>query len=103
MRKRAADDALGNPDARISELYGLGSVSQDMLQAAGIHTLRDLEQLGPVPAYAAVIEAGCRPSLNLLWAIAGALRGEHWSKLPDDYRGTLLLEYDAWCDRNRHG
>jgi len=71
-----------------------------MLNAAGIYTRHDLEKLGPVSAYVAVIEAGCKPSLNLLWAIAGALRGEHWSKLPDDYRASLLLEYDAWYDRN---
>ena len=102
MRKQATDESAANPDAKISELYGLGSVSQEMLKAAGIHTRRDLETHGPVPAYIAVIEAGCRPSLNLLYAIAGALRGEHWSKLPDDYRGTLLLEYDAWCDQNGH-
>jgi hypothetical protein len=40
-------------------------------------------------------------SLNLLWGIAGAVTDTHWSKLPADYRSSLLLEYDAHCDVQR--
>ncbi len=88
-----------NPKAAPADLYGLGAHSQKMLAAAGIHTRARLQKLGPIAAYVAVIEAGEKPSLNLLWGIAGALMNVHWSKLPEDYRSSLLLEYDAWCDR----
>ncbi len=88
--------------ARPAELCGLGAYSRKMLAAAGIHTRAQLQKLGPVAAYIAVVEAGQKPTLNLLWGIAGALMNVHWSRLPADYRSALLLEYDAWCDRRGH-
>jgi len=89
---------------KVADLYGLGPASQHLLNAAGIFTFQDLQELGPVAAYVAVIEAGKGPSLNLLWAIAGALSGIHWSELPAETRSALLLQYDAWCDqRSRKG
>lgn len=65
-----------------------------MLQAAGINTASDLHRLGSVSAFMAVQEAGQRPTMNLLWALEGALRQVHWAKLPDKVRAKLLKEMD---------
>jgi len=82
-------------------LLGLGPVSLRVLRAAGIATRADLERLGPVKAYIAAKRVEPRVTLNLLWGIAGALTDTHWTKLPADYRSTLLLDYDAHLDAAR--
>jgi hypothetical protein len=78
----------------IAKLRNLGPQSADMLMLAGIQTREQLEQLGPVPAYLAVKQAGLKPSLNLLWAIAGALTETHWAKLSPEYKQALRDELD---------
>ena len=82
-------------------LLGLGPVSLRVLRAAGIATRADLERLGPVKAYIAAKQVEPRVTLNLLWGIAGAVTDTHWTKLPADYRSTLLLDYDAHLDAAR--
>ena len=82
-------------------LLGLGPVSLRVLRAAGIATRADLERLGPVKAYIAAKRVEPRVTLNLLWGIAGAVTDTHWTKLPADYRSTLLLDYDAHLDAAR--
>jgi hypothetical protein len=42
-----------------------------------------------------VKRAGFKPSLNLLYALEGALRDCHWQEVPDDRRGELVLAADA--------
>ena len=65
-----------------------------MLRAAGINTASDLRRLGSVDAFMAIREAGQRPTMNLLWALEGALREEHWAKLPEKVRAKLLKQLD---------
>ena len=77
------------------ELTGLGPKSLAMLAAAGIHHRADLEQLGSVRAYLKVNAAGQNASLNLLWAMEGALTGEDWRVVARDHRTSLLLALEA--------
>ena len=62
-----------------------------MLAVVHIHTADDLRQLGAVKAYARVQAAGLRPSLNLLWALEGALSGLPWQTVAREHRTSLLL------------
>jgi DNA transformation protein and related proteins len=62
-----------------------------MLQCAGIHTWDELRTLGAVAAYAQVKRGQPTASLNLLWAIEGALSGTHWQTVARDQRTRLLL------------
>jgi len=82
-------------------LLGLGPVSLRILRAAGIATRAELERLGPVRAYLAAKRIEPRVTLNLLWGIAGAVTDTHWTKLPAEYRSSLLLDYDAQLDAAR--
>lgn len=77
------------------DLPGLGPKSMDILAAAGIHGRADLEALGSVRAYLRVKAAGQNASLNLLWAMEGALTGQDWRKVARAERTRLLLELDA--------
>lgn len=83
------------------QLLGLGPFSLRILRAAGIHTRAELEKLGPVNAFLAAKRVEPKVSLNLLWGIAGAVTDTHWTKLPADFRSSLLLEYDGRVDAER--
>lgn len=77
------------------DLPGLGPKSLAMLAAAGIHDRADLERLGSVRAWWRVKAAGQNASLNLLWAMEGALTGQDWRVVAREERTRLLLALDA--------
>lgn len=77
-------------------LKGLGTASRTLLASVGIETAADLRALGAVEAYRRVKAAHPkRVSLNLLWALEGALSGRDWRVVARDDRLRLLLELDA--------
>jgi DNA transformation protein len=78
----------------IADLPNLGPKSQQMLVHAGIHTLEQLRDLGSVRAFAQVKRSGANSSLNLLWAMEGALSGRHWQEVAKHDRLSLLLELE---------
>jgi len=82
------------PEA-LEGLKNLGPASAAWLREAGIHTVEQLARLGPVEAFLRVQETGRQPSVNLIYAVAGALAGCRWDRLPEGTRGALLLELDA--------
>ena len=81
--------------AKPAQLMNLGPVSTRWLASVGIRRRADLIRMGPVEAFLRVKAAGHKPSLNLLWGLAGAERGLRWSKLSEADRHQLLLELDA--------
>jgi len=62
----------------VSDLPNLGPKSQTMREHAGIYSIEQLRNLGAVRAYVQVKHSGANCSLNLLWAMEGALSGRHW-------------------------
>jgi hypothetical protein len=83
------------------QLKNLGPVSTRWLASVGIRKRADLIRLGPVEAFLRVKAAGHKPSLNLLWALAGAERGLRWNKLSQEHRHELLLQLDAEVARRK--
>lgn len=72
-----------------------------MLKAVGIDTVERLRATGALAAFLAVEEAGLAPSLNLLWALEGALNDRHWTKIDPPHRAALLLAVDAAREARR--
>ena len=72
-----------------ARLRNIGPTSSRWLVAIGIHTLDDLRQVGVVNAYNLVKAHGYNATLNLLWALQGALMGVHWSKVPERVKQQL--------------
>lgn len=72
----------------------LGPKSRAMLGAAGIASMAELRRLGAVAAYVRVRDHGADASLNLLWALEGALTGCHWRVVAREHRTRLLLALD---------
>lgn len=83
--------AAARPDSSLAKLPNLGPASQRMLARAGISGLDELRRLGAVRAFAAVRRSGAAPSLNLLWALEGALTGLPWQEVAREHRASLLL------------
>jgi DNA transformation protein len=97
-----ADNALPIPVAdmtakhtALADLLDLGPKSQQMLIGAGIPSLEVLQQLGAVRAYLQVKASGAPASLNLLWALEGALCGLHWREVAREHRTSLLLALEV--------
>ncbi len=82
------------PEPPLRALPNLGPASERMLGAAGIHAPSQLRALGAVRAFQAVRQAGRRPSLNLLWALEGALTGRDWKAVAQRERTALLMQLD---------
>lgn len=85
-------------DSGLASLMHLGAEAKQLLETAGIRNRRQLSELGSVGAYVAVKRAGQNPTLDLLYAIEGALRDIPWATLPYHLRASLTLEADAYLD-----
>ena len=72
-------------------MRNLGPKSTSWLQAVGVSDLDTLREVGAVETYLRVKRAGFNSSLNLLWALAGALCDCPWNHLPEGEREALLF------------
>lgn len=94
--KRASDTALrprrgAQSSIPLSGLPNLGPSSLALLAAAGITSQEVLRALGAVRAFALARAHNHRVSLNLLWAIEGALTGRRWQDVAETDRASLLM------------
>jgi DNA transformation protein len=76
-------------------LRNLGPKSAGILQGAGITTPEQLREAGAVAAYIRVKRAGYAASLNLLWALEGAISGLPWQVVAREHRTSLLLALET--------
>ncbi|QIL86363.1 TfoX/Sxy family DNA transformation protein [Vibrio sp. HDW18] len=82
--------AQAKPD-RLKNLPNLRLATERMLKKAGIETVASLQSNGSVAAYKAIQRTHtAEVSLELLWALEGAIEGKHWSVIPQQRRDELL-------------
>lgn len=77
------------------KMRNIGPKSAAWLRQVGLRTQADIIAAGPVDAFMRVKRAGFRPSLNLLYALEGALADCHWQEVPEARRQVLVAEYEA--------
>lgn len=87
----ATETASPSEATDLSAMRNLGPKSQAVLAKAGIKTVAQLRKLGAVQAYARVKAKDPRASLNLLWALEGALSGRDWKSVAETDRASLLM------------
>lgn len=85
----------GDLHGEIEHLPNLGEVSAVWLKEAGYGTLAELTTAGAVHAFLRVEAMGRKPSLNLLYALEGAIHGEHWLQVKRDCKTALLAALEA--------
>jgi hypothetical protein len=77
------------------KLRNIGPKSMAWLRQTGVRTLEDLRAVGALSAFVRVKRAGFKPSLNLLYALEGAILDCHWQEIPDARRSELIIAADA--------
>ena len=78
-----------------NKIRNVGPKSAAWLRQVGVRTQDDLNRLGPVEAFMKVKRAGFRPSLNLLYSLAGAIENCHWADLPDERKKELVAAAES--------
>jgi len=79
------------PGTPVASLRNLGPASAGWLAAIGVHTLADLERIGAAAACRILKGHGYRVSVNLAYAIEGALTDMDWRRLPARTRDQLAV------------
>ncbi|MDQ3510760.1 MAG: TfoX/Sxy family protein, partial [Pseudomonadota bacterium] len=77
------------------KLRNIGPKSAAWLRQVGLRTYEDLSALGSVESFMRVKRAGFKPTLNLLYAIEGALLDCHWQEIPGERRNELVAQAEA--------
>jgi hypothetical protein len=77
------------------KMRNIGPKSAAWLRQVGLRTREDLAAAGTVEAFMRVKRAGFKPSLNLLYALEGALLDCHWQEVPDARRIELVAAAEA--------
>ncbi|GAA5082439.1 TfoX/Sxy family protein [Lysobacter panacisoli] len=77
------------------KLRNIGPKSAAWLRQVGLRTREDLAAAGTVDAFMRVKRAGFKPTLNLLYAIEGALQDCHWQEISDERRSELVVAAEA--------
>ena len=78
-----------------AKLRNIGPKSMAWLRQTGVRSLEDLKSVGALAAYVRVKRAGFRPSLNLLYALEGAILDCHWQDIPEARREQLVAEAES--------
>jgi hypothetical protein len=76
------------------KIRNVGPKSAAWLRQIGIRTEADLRRIGSVEAYRRVKLAGFKPTLNLLYSMAGAEDDCHWTQLAEERKAALVLAAD---------
>jgi hypothetical protein len=92
---------MDRPNATsMGSLLNLGPQSTRWLASIGITTTAQLRRAGAVAAYVEVKRLHAGVSMNLLYALAGALEERHWSDVRRTQRLELLLAVEAYEERH---
>jgi DNA transformation protein and related proteins len=75
----------------VEELKNIGYKTAEWLKEIDIHTLDDLERAGIAEVYGRLKEKGHPVSVNLAYALQGAILNIHWSGVPSELREELRV------------
>lgn len=77
------------PASSLAVLKNLGPKSEQWLNSIGVYTLDDLRVMGAIDCCLILKAQGYPISLNLAYAIEGAILDIHWTKIPDNIKQQL--------------
>jgi len=92
--------AAGKLRLRLRDLRNLGPRAEALLTEIGIHSVEALRERGALEAYLELRRRGSMKTLNMLWALVGALdpwpEGTDWREVArSEARLPLMLEVEA--------
>jgi DNA transformation protein and related proteins len=71
------------------KIKNIGKVSRQWLYEVDIHTLEDLQKWGALATFRLIQARHPKVSLNLLWALEGAILNVDWRAIPADRKQAL--------------
>jgi DNA transformation protein len=78
--------------SELSSLKNIGKVTEKWLNEIGIYSREDIVSVGPVQVYQLLKQRGYNATLNLVYALQGAIMDLHWNDLPLELRAQLKRE-----------
>ena len=81
--------------ASTEKMRNIGPKSAAWLRQVGLRSLDEIAAVGVVETFMKVRRAGFKPSLNLLYALEGAVLDCHWQEVPDARRIELVSAAEA--------
>ncbi|TXH88177.1 MAG: transcriptional regulator [Rhodoferax sp.] len=82
------------PVSPVSDLPNLGQQSCKWLAAIGITTAEQLCAQDPFEVFVQLKETQPQLSLNMLYALIGAVEGMHWQQVQRERRAEILMRLD---------
>ncbi|MEZ6049233.1 MAG: TfoX/Sxy family protein [Planctomycetaceae bacterium] len=73
-------------------MKNLGPKSREMLRQVKISTLEEIQELGAVTVYLKLQKKFPEVTLNLLWALEGAIQNCHWNELTPARKAELKAQ-----------
>lgn len=74
------------------DIKNIGPVSRPWLTAVGVSGRADLQRLGAVEVFCRIRDLGLAPSLNLLWALEGAVQDKPFHAVSESRKKALREE-----------
>ena len=81
--------------ANTHKMRNIGPKSAAWLRQVGLRSLDEISGTGVVESFMKVRRAGFKPSLNLLYALEGAILDCHWQEVPEARRTELVTAAEA--------
>lgn len=82
------------PIPPVSPMPNLGPKSRLWLAAIGITTIEQLRAQDPFDVYARLRQTQPKVSVNLLYALIGAVDGVHWQQVQRERRTEIVMRLD---------
>ncbi len=87
-------EGRAKPAPGLSGLKNIGKVTERWLNEIGVFSESELRGLGAVKAYRKIRAKEQGATVNLLFALQGALMGVHWSRLPAPVKELMIREVE---------
>jgi DNA transformation protein and related proteins len=91
---RPAQYAASAGDVALSDMRGLGPASLRMLVAIGVTSAKQLRARDPFDVYAAIKQNQNGASVNLLYALIGAIEDRDWRDVARTEKTRILMRLD---------
>ena len=80
--------------SEISKLRNLGPTSEKILNSIDVYTLDDIKELTPVVIFHILKSKGYNVSLNIVYALQGAIMYLHYLEIPEEIKIELKNEIE---------
>lgn len=90
-----SSDNTSDANAPVTVIRNIGPAQAAILGRAGVHTARDLRDLGADEAYRRLLRTGTRPHFIMYYVLHMALQGRPWNDCQGTEKAALRARFDV--------